>query len=124
MSPPEVRLWQELRKRPRGFRFRRQRPSDPFTFDFFCRAAGLVIEVDGEAHDMGGRPRRDERRDAIVARRGLKTVRLPAGEIMKNLEGCVAWILEECASRTPSTTLRVVPLPAKTRGGTGEAQWR
>jgi very-short-patch-repair endonuclease len=117
MSPPEVRLWQELRTRPGGFIFRRQRPADPYVLDFFCRSAALAIEVDGEAHDMGDNPLRDLRRDAALSRRGIKTLRFPAAEVMSNLEGVLANIVEECASRTPSTTLRAVPLPAKSRGG-------
>ncbi|HEY0115162.1 MAG TPA: endonuclease domain-containing protein [Allosphingosinicella sp.] len=117
MSPPEVKLWQELRSRPGGFSFRRRRPADPYILDFFCRSAGLAIEVDGDAHDMGGNPIRDIHRDAELARRGIKTLRFPAAEVMRNLEGVLAQIVEECASRTPSTTLRVVPLPAEARGG-------
>jgi len=103
MSPAEVRLWQVLRTRPRGFQFRRQRPSDPFTIDFFCRAAGIAIEVDGDAHDMGDNPVRDVRRDAALAAKGIKTLRIPAGEVFRNLQGVLDLILEECASRTPST---------------------
>jgi len=46
-------LWQELRRRPNGLKFRRQHPIGRCIVDFYCPAAGLVIEVDGQAHSMG-----------------------------------------------------------------------
>ena len=56
MSPPEVVLWQILRMRPNGLKFRRQRPTDPYIFDFYCRAAMLAIEIDGLRTIMGTIP--------------------------------------------------------------------
>ena len=111
MSPPETRLWRELRQRPGGFQFRRQQPAEPYVLDFFCKAAALAIEVDGAAHDMGCNPERDLRRDALLAGRGVKTLRIPAIELLHNLEEVVTLIVEECASRTPSTGLRPSPSP-------------
>jgi len=103
MSPPEARLWQLLRTRPGGHKFRRQHRADPYVLDFYCRSAGLAIEVDGASHDMGDRPQRDERRDAWLALRGIKTLRFLAMDIKDNLDGVAALIEEECASRSPST---------------------
>jgi very-short-patch-repair endonuclease len=117
MSPPEVALWQYLRSRPDSFKFRRQHPLGPYKLDFFCHAAALAVEVDGDAHDMGDNPERDARRDSWVARRGIKTLRFLASDVMGNLDGVAAQIQEECASRCPSTALRAVPLPSKSRGG-------
>ena len=70
MSLPQVLVWVELQKRPGGFRFRREVPLKPYTLDFACLAARLVIEVDGEAHSMSYRPRQDAARDRVVAERG------------------------------------------------------
>ncbi|WP_114950963.1 endonuclease domain-containing protein [Sphingosinicella terrae] len=103
MSPPEVILWQHLRSRPGGFKFRRQRPLGPYFADFYCRSAGVVIEVDGCSHDMGDNPARDQRRDDWMAEKRILTLRFPAAEIMTNIEGVSLRILEVCASRTPST---------------------
>lgn len=51
MSPPELALWLRLKElRPRGHHFRRQAPEGVYTFDFVCRRAKLVIEVDGAQH--------------------------------------------------------------------------
>ena len=55
MTPPEVALWQSLRTRPGGYKFRRQHPAGIYVLDFFCTKARLAIEVDGKepkASDM------------------------------------------------------------------------
>ena len=101
MSLPQVLLWVELQKRPGGFRFRREVPQKPFTLDFACLTARLVIEVDGEAHGMGDRPRQDEARDRVMSERGFRTLRLPAYEVLKNMEGCVQAIVEACRENPP-----------------------
>jgi very-short-patch-repair endonuclease len=93
MSLPEVLLWRELKQRPGGLKFRRQHPGGPFVGDFFCHEARLVIEVDGEAHGRGERPVRDERRDAWFRERRFKTLRVPAAEVLGNLEGVVQAIV-------------------------------
>jgi very-short-patch-repair endonuclease len=44
----EQMLWQRLRrKQMHGVQFYRQRPIDQFIVDFYCHAAMLVIECDG-----------------------------------------------------------------------------
>jgi len=70
MSRPEARLWQVLRERPGGIKFRRQHPVGPYIVDFYCPAARLAVEVDGEAHGMGDNPARDEDRDDRLRRLG------------------------------------------------------
>jgi very-short-patch-repair endonuclease len=49
MTLPEGMLWQVLRKRPEGYKFRNQHPIGRCVVDFYCAATRLVIEVDGEA---------------------------------------------------------------------------
>jgi very-short-patch-repair endonuclease len=117
MSPAEVRLWSVLRTRPGGHKFRRQHAAGDYDLDFYCAAAALCVEVDGMAHDMGDRPARDEKRDAWIAARGIKTVRFTAKDVFERLEGVILLIAEECAARSPSTALRAVPLPRKGGGG-------
>jgi very-short-patch-repair endonuclease len=117
MSPPERRLWRYLKMRPGDLKFRKQAPIGPYYLDFYCYSAAVAIEVDGDAHDMGDNPARDERRDAYLAKRGILTLRFLAADIFNQLEAVIIQIEEMCASRTPSTALRAVPLPSKSRGG-------
>jgi len=46
----EQRMWQYLRKRQLGVKFRRQHVIDRFIVDFYAREARLIIEVDGPIH--------------------------------------------------------------------------
>ncbi|MGB5484277.1 MAG: DUF559 domain-containing protein [Parasphingorhabdus sp.] len=82
MSKPEVMLWQLLRKKPLGIKFRRQHPIGPYIVDFYCASAKLAIEVDGMAQDMGDRPERDERRERDLSVRGVETIRISAREVL------------------------------------------
>jgi 3-isopropylmalate/(R)-2-methylmalate dehydratase small subunit len=101
LSPPERRLWSALRERPGGLKFRCQHPADPYTLDFYCPAARLCIEIDGEAHNRGDRPQRDERRDQFLERYRIATIRIPAAEIMRNLDGAVRHIVHAASERIP-----------------------
>ena len=101
MSLPEVLLWQQLRQRPGGFRFRKQCPQEWFVLDFACMEARLCVEVDGEAHDRGDRPDRDEKRDRRLRELGFVTMRIPAREVLGNMEGVVAGIVERCRTLLP-----------------------
>ena len=93
---PEIALWRELRKRPGGFRFRRQHPVGPYILDFACLRPRVAIEVDGMVHEMGDGPQHDARRDAFVAGRGFLTLRFAAKDVLNNLEGVVIAIAEAC----------------------------
>ena len=99
MTLPEVVLWQQLRRRPDGLRFRRQFPCCGYVADFACLERRLAIEVDGEAHSMGNNPARDARRDTVLADAGFATLRIAARDVLDNLDGVITLILATCASR-------------------------
>jgi very-short-patch-repair endonuclease len=98
MSLPEGLLWQVLRRRPGGFKFRRQHPLGPFIVDFFCASRHLAIEVDGIAHDMGENPMNDAIRDAYLREHGIRIVRFAAKDVLRNMNGVVKVILAEASS--------------------------
>jgi very-short-patch-repair endonuclease len=98
---PEVMLWRVLRSRPGGFKFRRQHPIDCFILDFACLSARLAIEIDGEMHHRGERPERDQARDARLARLGFLTLRLPACDVLADVDGVAAKIVAACLARAP-----------------------
>ena len=99
MSLPEVLLWQQLRKRPDGLRFRRQFPFNGYVVDFACLERRLAIEVDGEAHGRGNRPQRDENRDRILAEHGYETLRIPACDVLRRLDAVLTMILDPAGRR-------------------------
>ena len=86
MSPPERRLWAELSGRKLdGLKFRRQHPFEPYVLDFYCPEKRLCVEVDGESHSMGDQPERDIRRDAFLKHAGVRTVRISAKTVLKDM---------------------------------------
>ena len=101
MSLPEVLLSRELRKRPGGFKFRKQFPLSPFVVDFVCLSARLAIEVDGETHDFGENPARDIKRDRTVAAQGFTVLRIPATDVLKDMESVVKVIVDRCVAPGP-----------------------
>jgi very-short-patch-repair endonuclease len=111
MSPTEIRLWRELRLNPGGFKFRRQHPYGEVIFDFFCLSAAVAVEVDGLAHDFAERARHDLRRDGWTASQGVKTLRIPADDVRRNLEGVVLQIVNACLERTPPPPFGRSPSP-------------
>jgi very-short-patch-repair endonuclease len=99
MSLLEVLLWVQLQQHPGGYLFRKQHPIGAYALDFCCVKARLAIEVDGESHSRGNRPERDAARDAWVLAQGFDTMRIPAVEVLKNMEGVLIAIVEECRVR-------------------------
>jgi very-short-patch-repair endonuclease len=94
MSLPEVLLWLQVRgQRLEGLHFRRQHPVGPYILDFYCDAARLCVEVDGYGHGTADHPERDARRDAWLAGRGVRTLRIPASEVLSDMDGALRTIL-------------------------------
>ncbi|SEI64089.1 Very-short-patch-repair endonuclease [Sphingobium sp. AP50] len=110
LSPPEVALWQWLRSRPDGFKFRRQHLAGPYILDFYCPSARLAIEVDGGGHDIAEQIARDARRDGWLQAQGLRVLRVRAVDIFRDFDAVGRQILH-CCCTLPSTSLRLVPLP-------------
>jgi very-short-patch-repair endonuclease len=101
MSLPEVLLWQQLRKRPAGNKFRKQFPVSQMTVDFACLERRLIIEVDGEGHSFGDQPRRDAARDALLRREGFHVMRIAACDILRDMDAVLRWIVATCGEVGP-----------------------
>ena len=92
MTPAEKILWEELRANKLGVHFRRQQVIQGFIVDFYCHKAGLVIEVDGDIHDL--QKEEDERREKVLSALGLRVVRFGNDEVVKDLSAVVGKIME------------------------------
>ena len=92
MTPAEKVLWNELRANKLGIHFRRQQVIAGFIVDFYCHKAALVIEVDGDIHDL--QQEEDAERENILRGMGLEIVRFRNDEILKNSVMVVARIKE------------------------------
>ncbi|MBV9931414.1 MAG: DUF559 domain-containing protein [Alphaproteobacteria bacterium] len=92
-SLPEGLLWQVLRTRPGDLKFRFQHPFERCTVDFYCPAARMVVEVDGDSHTMGSNPQRDAARDRWLATKGLHVLRFDAADVLRDVESVLRAIL-------------------------------
>jgi very-short-patch-repair endonuclease len=72
MTSAEKILWQELRPNKLGVHFRRQQIIAGFIVDFYCHKAGMVVEVDGDIHDL--QQEEDARREKVLSEMGLRIV--------------------------------------------------
>jgi very-short-patch-repair endonuclease len=99
MTPEEKILWESLRaNRLGGLRFRRQQIIDGFIVDFYCHAAGLVVEVDSAAHEENADY--DRERDRILTARGVRVLRIPNHEVRNNLLGVIELITTACRQQS------------------------
>ena len=92
MTPAEKILWEELRANKLGVHFRRQQIIQGFIVDFYCHKAGLVIEVDGDIHDL--QQDEDARREKVLRELGLRVVRFRNDEVVRNVSAVVGKIKE------------------------------
>jgi len=119
LTPAEKVLWKHLgNRRFAGFKFRRQQPVDYYVADFFCPAARLVVELDGESHV--GKDVHDARRQAYLEAQGLRVVRFWNTAVYDDLEMVLQVIWELCQDPARPTSLypRDEPgsLPSPARG--------
>ena len=84
MTPAEAALWELLRGKQLGFRFRRQHPIGEYIPDFVCLSKRLVIEVDGSYHFIGKQQLSDQERTNYLNQRGFEVLRFTNDEIIGN----------------------------------------
>ncbi len=100
MTPAETRLWSALRRNQLdGLHFRRQQIIDGFIVDFYCHAAGLVVEVDGPVHET--QREYDAKRDRVLSARQLRVLRVRNEEVMGDLSGVLERIRDACHDSIP-----------------------
>jgi very-short-patch-repair endonuclease len=98
MTPEETLLWSRLRgNRLHGLHFRSQQIIHGFIADFYCHAAGVVIEVDGDVHDT--QVEYDAARDLAFATLGLLVLRFRNEEVTGRMPDVLQRIATACAER-------------------------
>jgi very-short-patch-repair endonuclease len=98
-TPTEETLWQELRNRQLGAKFRRQQPIGPFVADFYCHEKRLIIEVDGPIHQF--QRAADAERDELLQAASFHVLRISTEDVEQSLPGVLLTIEREL-SRLPS----------------------
>jgi len=99
MTEAEQALWKHLRaNRLGGWHFRRQQIIAGFIVDFYCHAAALVVEVDGEVHDQ--QIELDAERDRVLQERGFRILRFQNEMVLHHLPEVLEEIAKVCKERT------------------------
>ncbi|MFA6474983.1 MAG: DUF559 domain-containing protein [Patescibacteria group bacterium] len=96
----EVVLWNRLKEKQLGCKFRQQYPLFQFIVDFYCSSHRLIIEVDGLIHEQ--QRDYDQLRDQIMMRHGYSVMRFANAEIMNDLDKVIDKIKEKLNGFTPS----------------------
>ena len=98
LTTAEKMLWTKLRNKQLGLKFRRQYPiiyfNDTtrccFIADFACLEKKLVIEVDGEIHNL--QKEYDEMRSYIINQLGFTVIRFTNERIYTNIHNVLSEI--------------------------------
>ena len=88
----EVQLWQELRDKKLGLRFRRQFVIGQYIADFVCLPLKLVIEVDGCVHQEQEQQEHDQQRDKWLAQEGYRVQRFTNDQVLYDTKKVIAGI--------------------------------
>ena len=101
MTAPERILWQQLRAGQTGVKFRRQHGIGPYIVDFYCPSLKLVLEIDGDSHFLNEAALTyDKQRTLYLSRLSIDVLRFTNLEVMQNLDGVMAVIMEYVRSST------------------------
>lgn len=83
-------LWIIIRNRKiLGFKFRRQHPIKYFIADFYCHEAFLVIELDGNIHELENIKSYDQKREEIINSLGITVLRFTNDEVFSDIDNVI-----------------------------------
>ena len=85
----EKMLWERLRRKGLGFKFRRQHPFGNFIPDFYCHKKMLAIELDGAIHYKPENKQYDFVRTEYLKEFGIYVLRFPNGMVERNIDEVV-----------------------------------
>jgi len=89
MTEPEKILWEYLRTKPEGFKFRRQHPIGIYILDFYCHELRLSIEIDGGYHLSEEQKEKDSERTLYLNDLGIKEFRFKNDEVLNHRQRVV-----------------------------------
>ena len=98
-------LWESLRNRNLGDKFRRQHLIEDYIVDFVCLEKKLVVEVDGEYHNEQEQKEADDLRTQYLEFYGFKVIRFSNNEVEEEFESVIEKIKFELHSQSNSLSL-------------------
>lgn len=104
-------LWECLKSKKLGYKFRRQHLIDDFIADFVCLSKKLIIEVDGKIHE--NKVEKDENRTSILNELGYKVIRFTNEEVIGSIDEVLNTI-SDCLEKSDIPPLGVRGIPVFT----------
>ena len=96
-TPEERMLWELVRGKQLGFKFRRQHPFPPFILPFYCPKARVAVELDGAHHVESS----DARRDEFLAAKNVVVFRIENRVLREDPDSVVAALETLISARVP-----------------------
>lgn len=116
MTSAERIIWKHIHINEWKLKFRRQHPISNYVVDFYCHQLKLVIEIDGDIHDLEDVKRNDKEREAALQSLGLHIIRFrneevykKANDILKKIDETIKH-LQDVAKHTNRKKLYVVKI--------------
>jgi very-short-patch-repair endonuclease len=104
-TPAEECLWQEIRnEKLSGIKFKRQHSIGNYIVDFYCASERLIIELDGEVHNLTDQREKDKFRDENLIDMNFKVLRFRNNEVLYHIDNVKEEILRliNCTTKTSS----------------------
>ena len=99
LTYPEFVLWQVIRGKSLGVKFRRQHGVGRYIVDFSAPEISLVVELDGESHFSETGKVADEIRTEFLCDSGMKVIRFTNLQVMQELPEVLEHLRCEIARR-------------------------
>ena len=94
MTSAESIIWKHIHINPWKLKFRRQHPISNFIADFYCHPIKLIIEIDGDIHDVEEVKQYDSAREQSLKVFGLTILRFRNEEVFNNADAILEKIDE------------------------------
>ncbi len=97
----EERMWQHLKGRKTGEKFRRQHILGKYIADFACLEKRLIVEIDGLIHQLPENKEADAMRTTWLESIGFRVVRFTNDDVLNNVDSVLRTI-QEALAKQPS----------------------
>ncbi len=118
-------LWNALRGKKEGYKFRRQHIIGSFIADFVCLKKGLIIELDGNHHQLPEMKISDEERTYSLNELGFDVLRFRNDEILHDIDNVIKKVHCKLSSladkKLDKENIRTASASPSTGGGWGAA---
>lgn len=123
LTPAESALWQVLRNRNLGFKFRRQHEIEFFIIDFYCAEVKLCIEIDGESHLTKEQQEYDAARTEYLESLDRIVIRFTNQDVRYKIHAVVQGILDTCNElKSKNIKVGLTPHPTLSPKGRGDLE--